>query len=383
MGNPFDRHRLADLIGRRTLKWQAYPADVLPLWVAEMDTDLAEPVQAAVIEAVRRAAVGYPWGRAYPDALAAFAADRWGWSVDPDTMRHTTDVMTGLANMIRLVSPPDAVLVVTTPVYPPFLDLPAITGRAARHVRLTEAGRLDLAALAAGFAAVRAEGRPPVLVLANPHNPTGVAHSRAELEQVAALAAEYDVRVLADEIHAPLVLPGARLTPYLSVAGSERAYAIHSASKAFNLAGLKAALVVPGAAAVDEINAGLPKTVDHSASWIGMLAHSVALADGRDWLDAHLVGLAENRSLLGALVADRLPAVRWQSPEATYLAWLDCRGLGLDEDPAEVFLSRGRVALNSGTAFGPGGEGHVRLNFATSTEIITEAVERIRSSVTD
>jgi cystathionine beta-lyase len=394
--NPFARYSLADLTGRRTLKWQTHPPDVLPLWVAEMDTEVAEPVREAVVSAVRRSEVGYPWGRRYPEAFASFARTFWDWDTDPDAIRHTADVMTGMANVVRLITPPDGVLVITTPVYPPFLDLPAITGRAVRHVSLTgdvlspskgrvlspSKGRLDLAALRAAFAQIRAEGRQPTLLLCNPHNPTGVAYTRSELEQLAALTAEFDVRVVVDEIHGPLVHPGAVFTPYLTVSGSERAYAVHSASKAYNLPGLKAALIVPGVAAVDEITSGMPSGLDHSASSIGILAHAVALTDGRDWLNAHLAGLAENRALLADLLAERLPAIRWQPPEATYLAWLDCRGLGLDGDPAEVFLARGKVALNSGPAFGPGGEGHVRLNFATSPEVLTEAVARIRRVLT-
>jgi len=282
---------------------------------------------------------------------------------------------------VQLVTPADGVLVLTTPVYPPFLDLGEITGRAVRHVRLAETGRLDLDALATAFAAIRAEGRSPTLVLCSPHNPTGVVHTRSELERLAGLAGELGVRVVVDEIHAPLVHPGATFTPYLTVPGTDHAYAVHSASKAFNLPGVKAALIVPGAAAVDEVTAGLPATLDHSASSIGVLAHAVALTEGRDWLAAHLSGLAENRTRLGALLAAELPAIRWQPPEATYLAWLDCRDLGLGDDPAEVLLTRGRVAVNSGSEFGPGGEGHVRLNFATAPQVLTEAVARIRGAV--
>ncbi len=378
MKNPFERFTLADLVGRQSLKWQAYPPDVLPLWVAEMDTDLAEPVRDAIITAVRRGEVGYPWGRAYPQALASFALDAWDWSLDPDTVRHTADVMTGMAHVVRLVTPHDGVLVLTTPVYPPFLDLPEITGCAVRHVRLAEDGRLDLDALANAFTAIRAEGGTPTLALCNPHNPTGVVHSRSELERLAALTGEHGVRVVVDEIHAPLIHPEATFTPYLTVAGAERAYAVHSASKAFNLPGLKAALIVPGSAVVDEITAGLPATLDHSASSIGVLAHAVALTDGRDWLNAHLAGLTANRARLASLLATELPEIRWQPPEATYLAWLDCRGLGLRDDPAEVFLARGQVAVNSGPTFGPGGAGHVRLNFATAPQVLTEAVARIR-----
>lgn len=374
--NPFARFTLADLRGRRTLKWQGYPADVLPLWVAEMDTDLAVPVRDAVVAAVRQGEVGYPSGRAYPTALADFAAASWGWSFDQAVVRATTDVMTGMAHVVGFLTPADAVLVLTTPVYPPFLVLPEVTGRQMRQVRLTDAGRLDLDALDRMFAAIRADGRQPVLLLCNPHNPTGVAHTRAELERVCDVAAEYDARVISDEIHAPLVYPEAVFTPYLSVPGSGGAYAIHSASKAFNLPGLKAALIVPGAAAVEELDQ-LPATLDFSASSIGQLAQTVALTEGREWLNDHLAGLDQNRSVLAGLLAEQLPALSWRPPEATYLAWLDFRPLGLPGDPAEVLLAEAKVALNSGPTFGPGGEGHVRLNFATAPTVLAEAVERI------
>ena len=161
--------------------------------------------------------------------------------------------------------------------------------------------------------------------------------------------------MIVDEIHAPLVYPGAPFTPYLSVPDAERAYAVHSASKAFNLPGLKAALIVPGAAVVDELGTGLPATLDFSASSIGLLAHAVALAEGEEWLAAHLAGLTDNRALLGSLLADELPAVRWRAPEATYLAWLDCRGLGLEDDPADVFLERGKVAREQRSRVRAGG----------------------------
>lgn len=379
--NPFARFTVDPHRRRRTLKWQAYPPDVLPLWVAEMDTLLPEAVADAVTDAVTRGEVGYPWGHTYPEALAAFAAREWGWAPDPATMRHSADVMSGLANLIRVTTGGDGVLVITPPVYPPFLELPAVTGLPVRYAPLTATGRLDLPTVAAVLVAARRDRQAPTVLLCNPHNPTGVAHSRAELEQLARLAAEHGARVLVDEIHAPLVHPGATFTPYLSVPGAERSYAVHSASKAFNLAGLKAAMIVPGEGAVDELTRRLPLTVDHSASSIGVLAHSVALTEAGVWLAAHRAGLAANRALLGELLAHDLPGVRWQLPEATYLAWLDCSGLGLSGGPAEEILARARVALSSGETFGPGGADHVRLNFATAPQVLTEAVQRIRTAL--
>ncbi|CAM5661559.1 aminotransferase class I/II-fold pyridoxal phosphate-dependent enzyme [Streptomyces violaceorubidus] len=211
-----------------------------------------------------------------------------------------------------------------------------------------------------------------------PAQPDRHRHTAGELAAVAGLAERYGVRVVADEIHAPVVTGDARFVPYLSVPGAERGLALMSASKGWNLAGLKAALAIAGPGAADDL-ARMPEEVGHGPSHVGVLAHTAALRDGTGWLDAVLAGLDENRRLLTGLLAEHLPGVVHRAGEATYLAWLDCRALGLGDDPAEVFLDRGRVALSSGLPFGSGGAGHVRLNLATSPQVLTEAVRRMAS----
>jgi cystathionine beta-lyase len=234
-----------------------------------------------------------------------------------------------------------------------------------------------------------------VLLLCNPHNPTGVVHTRAELTAVAALAHHYGVRVVSDEIHAPLVLAGADFVPYLSVPGAENAFALFSASKGWNLAGLKAAVLVAGPDAADDL-ARLPEEVSHGPSHLGILAHTAAFERGRAWLDALLHGLDQNRTLLSTLVAEYLPQVKMVRPEATYLTWLDCRSLGLHSPselngpgvvsdlsgPAQMFLCQARVAVSSGHVFGAGGDGFVRINYATSATILHDALQRMGAAVT-
>jgi cystathionine beta-lyase len=191
--------------------------------------------------------------------------------------------------------------------------------------------RLDLDALADAFATARQVSDRPVLLLCNPHNPTGTVHTRAELTALAALAAlarRHGVRVISDEIHAARVLGGAEFVPYLSVPGAQNAFALFSASKGWNLAGLKAALLVAGPDAVDDL-ARLPEEVSHGPSHVGILAHAAAFDHGRAWLAALLDGLDHNRTLLADLVAEHLPQVELVRPEATFLAWLDCRRFGL------------------------------------------------------
>jgi cystathionine beta-lyase len=240
--------------------------------------------------------------------------------------------------------------------------------------------RIDPDALDRAFALAAVGGRRAAFLLCSPHNPTGTVHTREELDAVIELADRRGVQVIADEIHAPIVYPGQQHLPYLSLPGTERGFAVLSASKGWNLAGLKAALAVAGGEASVDL-ARLPQEVRSGPSHVGVIAHVAALRDGRAWLDSLLEGLDSNRRLLGELLADRLPAIAYREPAGTYLAWLDCRALELSDDPAAVFLERGRVALNSGPRFGTGGAGHVRVNLATSPEILTEAVARMASAV--
>ncbi|CAL9667727.1 Putative cystathionine beta-lyase [Streptomyces sp. enrichment culture] len=362
------------------MKWRTYPADVLPLWVAEMDVQPAESVVRAVTRAMELGDTGYPVGTAYAEALADFAGKRWGW--DDLAVERTAivpDVMLGVVEMLKLVTRPGDPVIVNPPVYPPFYQFVTHLDRRVVEAPLGPDLRIDLGVLEEEFRRAVAGGGRAAFLLCSPHNPTGTVHTAGELAAVAALAERYGVRVVADEIHAPVVTaPGAWFVPYLSVPGAERGLSLMSASKGWNLPGLKAAVAVAGPGAADDL-ARMPEEVGHGPSHVGVLAHTAALRDGTDWLDAVLAGLDENRRLLTGLLAERLPGVVHRAGEATYLAWLDCRTLGLGDDPAEVFLDRGRVALSSGLPFGSGGAGHVRLNLATSPELLTEAVRRMAS----
>ncbi|WP_037821108.1 MalY/PatB family protein [Streptomyces sp. NRRL B-3229] len=379
--NPLRALSLEQLRRRTSMKWRTYPEDVLPLWVAEMDVPLAEPVVRAVREAMELGDTGYPAGTAYAEALAAFAAERWAWEgLAVERTAIVPDVMMGIVEMLKLVSGPNDPVVVNSPVYPPFFPFVENMGRKVVEAPLGADGRLDLGVLEGTFARLSAGGGRPAYLLCSPQNPTGAVHTVDELAAVAALAQTYGVRVVVDEIHAPLTAPGANFVPYLAVPGAENGLSLLSASKAWNLAGLKAAVAVAGPEAADDL-ARLPEEVGDGPSHVGVLAHTAALREGGDWLDALLGGLDDNRRLLAGLLAEHLPAVRYTPGQATYLAWLDCRALGLGGDPAEIFLERGRVALNSGIPFGTGGEGFVRLNLATSPELITEAVRRMASAL--
>jgi cystathionine beta-lyase len=355
-----------------------------------MDVMLAEPVIRALEDAVALGDTGYPAGSEYAEAVRDFALERWGWpGVDISRTASVPDVMMGIVEVLKLITGPESAVVVTPPVYPPFYSFVEHSGRRIIEASLSPEGRIDLSALREACSQATAV-RNGALLLANPHNPTGAVHTVAELEQVAAVAAEFGLRVIADEVHAPLVLPGAEFTPYLSVPGTANAFSVMSATKGWNLAGLKAAIVIAGEAATGDL-ASMPEEVSHGASHLGVIAHTAAFRYGSEWLDTVLAGLDRNRCLLDKLISEHLPTISWTPPEGTYLAWMDCRSLGLGTagaaaargnvhakvGPAAAFLDRARVLVNSGAAFGTGYEGFVRLNFATSPQCLTEALRRM------
>ena len=366
-----------DVMRRRaSLKWRTYDPDVLPLWVAEMDADPAPVIVEAVERAIHNGETGYPYGSALRDAFVGFAADRWAWRVDPESVVEVADVLSGLTQALGLVTGPGDPVIINTPVWPPFADLIGTSAGPWCRRRSRTNGRLDFATLEEALDRSTYRGGRAALLLCSPHNPTGAVHTAAELARVAELAGRFGVRVVVDEVHAPLCYPESRFVPYLTVPGGESGITVISAAKAWNIAGLKAALLIPGSAARAD-TARLPDLVRYGTSAIGMVAHAAAFAGGGPWLDAHLAGLEQNRDQVANLLGRWLPGVGFRPPEATYFAWLDCRALDLDPDPTTVFLEQGRVALSGGETFVAGGDGFVRLNFAAAPATLDAAVRRM------
>lgn len=364
---------LAELTRRRSYKWRTHDPDVLPVHVAEMDLPPAEPIRAVLAEMVRLGDFGYAVPGDLPEVYCDFAAWRYGQRLEPADVHLVGDVSQGIYASLRLLARPGDGVVICPPVYHPFFSTIPAAGCTVVEVPLArDGGRydLDLTALAAAFA-----GGARFFLLCHPHNPVGRVWSAAELAAVADIAGRHGVTVLSDEIHAPLVYDGARFVPYATVAPGS--VSLVSASKAWNLPGLKAALAVTGSPQLRRRWADVPELAAIAAGGFGVAASRAAFAEGRDWLADTVSYLQGNRDHLASLLAD-VPGVRFAPPEATYLAWLDCSGLGAD--PAEVFLRRGRVALDPGERFGQGA-GFARLNFGTSRELVTEAVRRIQAAL--
>lgn len=369
---------LEELRQRTSMKWRAFGDDVLPAWVAEMDCRPAPAVRDTLVRAVETGDTGYPSGDEYAHAFADFARWRWNWSFDPADAVIVPDVMQGVATVVKAVTDPDAHVVVNNPVYNCFYGHLPWVGRRVVEVPLTAEHRLDLPAMAAAFAGEHGP-KPQAYLLCNPHNPTGTAHTRAELTEVAKLAREHDVVVISDEIHAPLVSGPAEMVPWLSLPDTDPDITVTSASKAWNLAGLKAALAIGGRDAAPMLRE-FPGEVTHAASHLGVLSHTVALLEGRDWLDQCLTEIEENRALLDKQLAEHLPQVSYRPAPSTYLAWVDCSALGLD-DPSLTFRTRGQVGLSAGSSYGSDAEQHVRVNLATSPQILTEVVRRMAAAL--
>ncbi|HZD68086.1 MAG TPA: aminotransferase class I/II-fold pyridoxal phosphate-dependent enzyme [Actinomycetes bacterium] len=374
----FDGLSLEALRERQSAKWRVYPEDVLPAWVAEMDVPLAAPIRRALLAAVERGDSGY--AHADPrlaQAFAAFARRRWDWPVDAAHVRLVPDVIVDIAEVLRALTGPGDGVVLNTPVYPPFFAVMDEIGRQVVEAPLARGPggyQLDLEAAERALAAgARA------WLLCNPHNPTGLVLRRGELEAVVELAARHGAVVVGDEVHGPLTLPGATHVPLLSLGeeAAARTVALTSASKAWNLPGLKCAVVVTGSAAMQARLQAMPEDLHYRCGLLGLIASTVAFQEGEPWLEALLGHLDRNRRLLTELLDERLPAVGYVPPQASFLAWLDCGALGLGPDPAAALLRSGRVALNSGLDFGRQGAGFARLNIGTSAALLTEAVDRM------
>jgi len=380
MHNGFEDLDLDRLRRRRSEKWRLHPPDVLPAFIAEMDYDMAEPVLAALREAIDLSDCGYPALGGIGATFAEFAASRHGWAVDPGRVHLVPDVMAGVDALLNLATEPGDGVIINTPVYPPFFKHIGFARRRVVEVPLVQLnGRweLDFAGLEAAFAAGAG-----AYLLCNPHNPTGRVFSAEDLGRIAALAERYGVLVMADEIHASLTLPGTRHTPFVSLGGAaaEHGVTLASASKAFNVAGLKGAVAVAGSATVERLLGRLPESCHYGAGLFGVLASLAAWSSGADWLDALLGQLDHARAEFGRLLDERLPGARYVPPEASYLAWVDCAGLGLGPEPAAVFLDRGRVALGRGLDFGAPGDGFVRVTIGTSSALLSAIVDRMAAA---
>ena len=377
---------LAELQSHRSEKWRGFAADVLPLPVAEMDFPVAQPIRDLLTEMISKSDLGYLGS--IPElgqGFAQFAGRRWNWEVDPLQVRAATDVGVAVVEVLRVFTNPGDSILINSPVYQNFYNWINETKLNLVDVPFERTGdesanpwQINWDGIEKAYAAGL-----KVHLLCSPHNPLGRIYTKEELLRIVALAKRYDVLVISDEIHAPLTFKGNTFVPMLSLGADAESVSVTvtAASKGWNIAGLKCAIIVSQNEVINARLATMPMAVHFRASLLGGFATAIAFAEGEIWLDSVIENLDHNRHMLKDLLNSQLPSVRYHIPDNSYLGWLDLEALNLGEDPSVTLLEKGRVAFNAGHIYGKQCSQYVRFNFATSPTIITEAVHRIARAI--
>lgn len=378
---------LAELQEHKSEKWRAFPKDVLPLPVAEMDFPVAEPIRRALIEMVNKSDLGYlgpipEMGEAFKN----FASQRFGWTPDPSQIRIAADVGVGIVETLRVITHHGDKIMVNSPVYPNFFTwanethLEVVDVPLARRDEEVEGSvwHLDWSGIEAAY-----KSGIKVHLICNPHNPLGRVYTKSELERLVQLAKENNVVIISDEIHSPLTFSEQKFTPFLALSNTAREVGITvtAASKGWNIAGLKCAIIVTENSDMQQrLNAIAPAT-HYRASLLGAFATVAAFKDGEPWLNELMAQLDINRKLVADLVASKLPHAKTHMPHCSYLSWIDFGEYGIGEDPAAYLVEKAKVAFVPGVRFGEKFSSFIRLNFATSPEIIEEAINRVAQTL--
>ena len=378
---------LEELATHRSEKWRGFPADVIPLPVAEMDFAVAEPIKKLLHSMVESSDMGYLGS--IPELSASFsefALARWDWQVDPTKVRLATDVGVAVVEVLRVFTSPGDSILISSPVYQNFytwvnetkvhsVDIPFIYSPTDD---ITSTWVIDWEGIEKAY-----QSGIKVHLLCSPHNPNGRMYTAAELNRFIELARKNNVIIVSDEIHSPLEYKEHPFTPILTlgVEAAECAVVVTAASKGWSIAGLKCAIIVTGSDQMHEKLNSLPPALHFRASIFGAFATAIAFSEGTTWLDTVIRQLDHNRHLISTLLSNLLPEVKYIPPQHSYLAWLDLSALNLGEDPGATILLQSKVALNSGHLYGAQWNQFVRLNFATSPEIITRAITQIAEGV--
>ena len=373
------------LRARRATKWTKYPETIIPAWVADMDFAVADVIQESIVELVKHRDYGYCARTGEVSLEQAFAdrmRERFGWQPDPELVQPTSELIQSVYCAMAAFSEPGDGIVIQTPIYPPFLVVLDQLDRRLIDNKLRDDGTRFVLDVEGLRKSVDAGAR--MLLVVNPHNPSGRVFERDELLALGELAVERDLVIVSDEIHADLIYDGRTHIPMgsLSPEIAARTITITSATKSFNIPGLRCSVMHFGSAQLREhFHKRIPPRMLGQVNVVGIDATVAAWRHAQPWLDAVMVRLAANRERVARFAAAELPNIRHYSPEGTYLAWLDCRALDLPTSPFQFFLEEARVGLNEGADFGIHGVGHVRLNFATSEAILDEVLNRMANAV--
>jgi cysteine-S-conjugate beta-lyase len=377
------------IINRRnteSMKWTRDPDDVIPMWMSDMDFISPQPVIDALAERAAHGIFGYA---APPPELAGLIIDdmfkRHGWVITAEDLIFIPGVSDGFHHACQVVGAAGDEVLVQAPIYHQFLKAPAKADRIVRPVAMTQDSEGQYPVDLERFEQAISE-RTSLLLFCNPHNPTGRVYTRTELEGMAEICIRKDVVVSSDEVHCDLVYSGQKHIPIASLDPqiAARTITLVAPSKTYNLAGLKFGVaIIQDVGLRARYQAWLSKFDGIPISVFGNVGAVAAYRHGGEWLDQVLRYLEENRDLLVQFVNQELPGIKMAVPQATYLAWIDCRDAGLAQIPAEFFMDRARVSLDAGEQFGPGGDGFVRLNFACPRPVLLEALNRMKTALND
>lgn len=381
----YDFTQNVDRSGTHAVKWTMYGEDVLPMWVADMEFSAPPAVMDAIRARLEHPVFGYQEDSpSLREAIAKRQAARYGWQVNPEWIILLPGLVMGLNLVAHAVGERGDGILITPPIYPPFLHVCHNHDRVGQFAPLRHIVKNQIMHYALDAEALRAAitEHTRLLLFCNPHNPTGRAFTREELIQVAAVAEQHNLVLCSDEIHAELMLGESRHIPLASLAPEieARSITLVAPSKAFNIPGLGcAAAIVPDAALRTKLRM-TKYGYGALTNILGYAAAEAAYRHGDEWLAALLIQLKANRDTVVDFVEERLPGVSVTRPEATYLSWLDFRALGI-EKPAALFLERAKVALNEGETFGIGGAGFARLNFGCSPAMLIEGLGRLETAL--
>ncbi|GAP20866.1 MalY/PatB family protein [Leptolinea tardivitalis] len=381
MPKSFDR--VIDRRNSDSIKWNLYDNDVLPMWVADMDFASPVPVIQALQNRIEHGVFGYAGD---PTALRKVIVERFDekyhWTICPEDIVFTPGVVVGFNIAAHSISMPNGEILIQPPVYPPFFKTGSYAGLKTVENALIqdETGRYGI-----DFQDFenKVTDNTRMFLLCNPHNPVGRVFKREELEQMAEICLRKNVLICSDEIHGDLIFPGHQHLPIASINPdiAMKSITLMAPSKTFNIAGLDCSFAVIPNKEIREQYLKAMKGITGNTNMLGITAALAAYQNGNPWLEDLLVYLQENRDFLKRTLDREMPLIRMNPPEGTYLAWLDCRQLGLSENPYDFFLKKARIAFNSGDAFGTGGKGFVRMNFGCTKALLNEALERMKTAL--
>jgi cystathionine beta-lyase len=374
----------------QSTKWDHYDKDLLPLWVADMDFRVPQPIIDAIIARTKHGIFGYSYFHSgYFEAVLNWFKRRYNWKIMKEWLAFTPGVIPAINIAIQSFSNPGDKIIVQNPVYYPFFGAIQNNGRQILHNPLKRVNghyQMDLNNLNQKIKDVRSK----ILILCSPHNPVGRVWTRDELKQVGEICIENEILVIADEIHCDLILPSFKHTNFASISNDFAMNSITctSLSKTFNLAGLQLSnIIIPNEKLrktfVNQIESVfLPEEYGYLPNDLSLVAFTAAYKYCDEWLTSLLTYLKKNIDFLKSFISNNIPQIEVNEPEGTYLVWLDFRNLGIDQAKLKVFLQqKAKVVLDDGSKFGPGGEGFQRINIACSQTTLKKALVRIRNAI--